>query len=105
MHPSPADDPPPVPRDGRGCAGETGGAIDHRANWETSGELAGTEGASGVASTGACAKQCLKFTGNTLEDNLLGLSPNNLRVVFTGIGYHSCACTLLGGLLGVLSRK
>jgi len=48
--------------------------------------------------------QCFPFTGNTLEDNLLGLSPNNLRVVFTGIGYHSCACTLLGGLLGVPSR-
>ena len=32
--------------------------------------------------------QCLIFTGNTPTDNLLGGSPNNLRVVFTGIGYH-----------------
>ena len=35
------------------------------------------------------AIQCLIFTGNTPTDNLLGGSPNNLRVVFTGNGYHS----------------
>ena len=33
--------------------------------------------------------QCCPFTGNTPWHNLLGLSPNNLRVVFAGNGYHS----------------